>query len=153
MGAERAWRWSSDKPYLHRYVTDSSRKAGGRLTESLQPNTKTLRKRGLSLLACRLLIYGLLRVLPPRATLVRSTLICGLTFMLARVWPAAGFLVILEFAVVIPLIAAVFLLLGGFDCQERPLLWWLIHRRCQGRDATVETLGTDIASCAETNRD
>jgi O-antigen/teichoic acid export membrane protein len=112
----------------------------------------TVSANGLAALACLLLIYGLLRVVPPPATLVRCIVMSSLIFLLAPLWPVSGLLVLVKGAVFILLIAVAFLLLGELDPHERAWLWSLLHLRGQGRCARGQTSGTYIASPASTDR-
>jgi len=73
---------------------------------------------GLGALFSMLAVYRLWRILPPLATLGRSSVICGAAFILALFWPAPGVLLFLKVPAVAILILGLFALLGEFTASE-----------------------------------
>ena len=73
---------------------------------------------GLGAMAAVLAVYRLWRILPPLATLGRSSVICGAVFILGLFWPASGALLFLKVPVVAILILGLFALLGEFTAGE-----------------------------------
>jgi O-antigen/teichoic acid export membrane protein len=73
---------------------------------------------GLGALAAALSVYRLWRILPPLATLGRSSVICGAAFILASFWSAPGILLFLKVPAVAILILGLFALLGEFTVGE-----------------------------------
>jgi len=73
---------------------------------------------GLGALATVLAVYRIWRILPPAATLLRSTLLCGLAYTLAILWPTPSLLLLLKLPVIGLLIGLLFLLLGEFSAGE-----------------------------------
>jgi len=71
-----------------------------------------------SALVTVLAIYKVWGVLPPLATVVRSTLICGIAFALADLWVTPGFLLILKLTVIVFFIVLVFYMMGEFSTGE-----------------------------------
>jgi O-antigen/teichoic acid export membrane protein len=73
---------------------------------------------GLGALFSMLAVYHLWRILPPLGTLARSSVICGMAFVLAFFWPASGVLLFLKVPTVAILILGLFALLGEFTAGE-----------------------------------
>jgi O-antigen/teichoic acid export membrane protein len=73
---------------------------------------------GLGALAAVLAVYRIWRILPPAATLLRSTLLCGLAYTLAILWPTPGLLLLLKLPVIGLIVGLWFLLLGEFSAGE-----------------------------------
>jgi len=82
----------------------------------------------LGALAAVLVVYHTWRILPPTATLWRSTLLCGLAYALAILWPTHGLLVLVKLPVIGLIVGLLFLLLGEFSAGEialaRSMLRW-----------------------------
>lgn len=82
----------------------------------------------LGALASVLAVHRILGVLPPAATLWRSTLVCVVAYALANLWHAPGFLLLFKLAVIGLGILLAFLVLGEFSASElavtRALLGW-----------------------------
>jgi len=79
-------------------------------------------------LAAVLTVYRIWRILPPAGTLGRSTLVCGLAYLLAALWPTPGILLLLKLPVIAIIIGMAFLMLGECSTSEitlaRTLLRW-----------------------------
>ena len=65
-----------------------------------------------------LTVYIVCRTSPPRGTLFRSLLICGIAYALAAFWTTPGFLLLLKLGVVGVTIPLLFLLLGELSGAE-----------------------------------
>jgi O-antigen/teichoic acid export membrane protein len=76
-----------------------------------------------------LAVYKLWRVLPPVLTLVRSILIGGGAFILAKFLPTPGLLLLFKLPLIVLLIALAFLILGEFRAGEIAFLRSILHRQ------------------------
>jgi O-antigen/teichoic acid export membrane protein len=77
---------------------------------------------GWGALATVLAVYRIWRILPPAATLLRSTLLCVLAYTLAILWPTPGLLLLLKLPVIGLIVGLWFLLLGEFSAGEIAML-------------------------------
>jgi len=84
---------------------------------------------GLGALATVLAVYRIWRILPPTATLCRSTLLCGLASALAILWPTPGLLLLLKLPVIGLVVGLLFLLLGEFSAGEIAMVRSMFPRR------------------------
>jgi O-antigen/teichoic acid export membrane protein len=79
-------------------------------------------------LAAVLAVYRIWRILPPAETLGRSTLVCGLAYLLAALWPTPGIWLILKLSAIAIVIGLAFLMLGECSTSEialaRAMLRW-----------------------------
>lgn len=76
----------------------------------------------LGALATVVAVYRLWQILPPAATVWRSTLLCGVAYALAVLWPTPGLLVLLKLPVVGLIIGLLFLVMGEFSAGEIALV-------------------------------
>ena len=76
-----------------------------------------------------LAVYKLWRVIPPLLTLVRSIFIGGGAFILAKLLPTPGFLLLFKLPLLVILIGLTFLILGEFSANEIALVRSLFHRQ------------------------
>ncbi len=83
---------------------------------------------GLGALAAVVAVYRIWQILPPEGTLWRSTILCGLAYALAALWPTPGLLLLLKLPAIGLSILLAYLLLGEFSPGEialgRAMLRW-----------------------------
>jgi len=79
--------------------------------------------------AMMLAVHRIWQVLPPAATLGRSTLICVIAYAVAAIWPAPGFLLLLKLPTIGLVILLGYLWLGEFNAGEIALARSLLRRQ------------------------
>jgi O-antigen/teichoic acid export membrane protein len=80
-------------------------------------------------LAAVVAVYRIWRILPPAGTLGRSTLVCGLAYLLAALWPTPGVLLLLKLPAIAIVIGLAFLMLGECGTSEIALARAMLHWR------------------------
>ena len=80
-------------------------------------------------LAAVLAVHRLWRILPPAGTLWRSALACGSAYLLAALWPAPGFLLLVKLPTIVVLTGLLLLLLGELTAGEAATARALLPRR------------------------
>ncbi|NIN66821.1 MAG: oligosaccharide flippase family protein [Anaerolineae bacterium] len=83
----------------------------------------------LSALAEVVAIYRVWRILPPPATVWRSTLLCGVAYALAALWPTPGLLLFIKLPVIVGVTLFAFALLGEFNSSEMAAVRSILRRR------------------------
>lgn len=83
----------------------------------------------LSALAEVVAIYRVWGILPPLATVCRSTILCGVAYALAAFWPTPGLLVFIKLPVIVLVTLMAFVLLGEFSRSEIAAASSLLLRR------------------------
>jgi O-antigen/teichoic acid export membrane protein len=83
----------------------------------------------LSALAEVVAIYRVWRILPPPATVWRSTLLSGVAYALAALWPTPGLLLFIKLPVIVGVTLFAFALLGEFSSSEMAAVRSILRRR------------------------
>ena len=83
----------------------------------------------LGALGAMLAVYRVWRILPPAATWIRALLIGAVAYLLALVWPAPGFLVLIKLLVIAALIVGAFLAAREFSVGELAVIGSILRGR------------------------
>ncbi|CAN2039371.1 membrane hypothetical protein [Candidatus Magnetomoraceae bacterium gMMP-15] len=74
-------------------------------------------------------VYQVWKIYPPVKTILRSIFCSLLVFVLASLWPASGFMLILKLSIITLVIPSSLLIIGEFTSSEKDLFCSIILRK------------------------